>query len=139
MNFALIIIFAFLALAIHLGIRARRGSIVVLLLLGNSLVTQVSPALLMSVVPGLKDYANKYGAAAGIVVGVGTVVFLTVTGNSLGTLFPWLPEGVYDIHEGILGLVLNTIVLLAGGLATRNLAGSKGGAAQGTIQEATSQ
>ncbi len=100
-------------------------SIVVLLLLGYGLVTQVFPALLVSVVPGLRGFANKYGAAAGIIAGVGVVVFLTVTGNSLGTLFPWLPEGIYEIHEGIIGLVANVAVLIPVSLATKGLSGSK--------------
>lgn len=46
-------------------------------------------------------------------------VYLTVSGNDLGTLFPWLPEGIYEIHEGIVGLVANVIALVAVSLATK--------------------
>jgi SSS family solute:Na+ symporter len=95
-------------------------SIVILLLLGYSLVTQLFPAMLISLLPNAMN-ANKYGATAGILVGVATVAYLTITENNLGTLFPWLPQGIHAIHVGIVGLILNLIVLLIVSLATRGL------------------
>lgn len=92
-------------------------SIVLLLLLGYSLVTQLFPALIVSLWPN--HFGTKYGAAAGILVGVATVTYLTVTDNTLGTLAPWLPEGLHTVHVGIVGLILNAVVFTAVSLATR--------------------
>ena len=94
-------------------------SIVILLLLGYSLVTQLFPALLLSVIPATNGIVNKFGAAAGIVAGVAIVTGLTATGQTLGTLFAWLPEGLHTVNVGIVGLVVNVIVMLAVSAATR--------------------
>lgn len=94
-------------------------SIVLLLLLGYSLVTQLFPALIMSLWP--RHFGTKYGAAAGIIVGVATVTYLTATDNTLGTLFPWLPEAVHTVHVGIVGLVVNAVVFVLVSVATRSM------------------
>lgn len=100
-------------------------SIVLLLLLGYGLVTQLFPAMVLSLLPNAGSYTNKYGAAAGIIVGVLVVVYLNVTENNLGTLASWLPQGIHDINVGIIALVANAIVLVPVSLATKNLAGAR--------------
>lgn len=97
-------------------------SIVLLLLLGYSLVTQVFPAMLLSLFP--RPFVNKYGAASGIVVGVAIVTYMTVSGADLGTLLPWLPSSIHTIHEGIVGIIFNAIVLVVVSLATKPFAES---------------
>lgn len=104
-------------------------SIVLLLLLGYSLVTQLFPSLLLSVIPGARGLVNKFGAAAGIVAGVAVVTYLTATGSSLGSLFPGLPEGLHTINAGIVGLSVNVVALLIVSLATRSPAASSAEAA----------
>jgi SSS family solute:Na+ symporter len=94
--------------------------IVLLLLLGYSLVTQLFPALLFSLMPN--NFVTKWGAAAGIVAGVLTVTYVTVKETTIGELFPFLPGAVADTNIGIVALVVNFVVLMVVSLATGGLA-----------------
>ena len=94
--------------------------IVLLLLLGYSLVTQLFPALLFSLMPN--NFVTKWGAAAGIVAGVLTVTYVTVQETTIGQLFPFLPGAVADTNIGIVALVVNFVVLVVVSLATGGLA-----------------
>jgi SSS family solute:Na+ symporter len=94
--------------------------IVLLLLLGYSLVTQLFPALLFSLMPN--NFVTKWGAAAGIVAGVLTVTYVTVRETTIGELFPFLPSSVADTNIGIVALIVNFAVLLVVSLATGGLA-----------------
>lgn len=95
-------------------------SIVILLLLGYSLVTQVFPSLLLSLWEG--NFVNKYGAGAGIITGVAVVSVMTAMGMNLGTVLPFLPDGIHTINVGIVGLVANVVVMTVVSLATRAIA-----------------
>ena len=90
---------------------AGSSTIVTLLLVGYSFVTQMFPALIASLVP--RSGATKEGAFAGILVGVGVAAWLTFTHATLGTLLPFLPQGIKDLNVGIVALVLNVVVLIA--------------------------
>jgi len=94
--------------------------IVLLLLLGYSLVTQLFPALLFSLMPN--NFVTKWGAAAGIVAGVLTVTYVTIKETTIGQLFPFLPGAVADTNIGIVALVVNFVVLMVVSLATGGLA-----------------
>jgi solute:Na+ symporter, SSS family len=94
--------------------------IVLLLLLGYSLVTQLFPALLFSLMPN--NFVTKWGAAAGIIAGVVTVTYVTVKGTTIGQLFPFLPQAVADTNIGIVALVVNFAVLIAVSFATGGMA-----------------
>src|SRR5215218_6211907 len=94
--------------------------IVLLLLLGYSLVTQLFPALLFSLMPN--NFVTKWGAAAGVVAGVLTVTYVTVKETTIGELFPFLPGAVADTNIGIVALVVNFVVLMVVSLATGGLA-----------------
>jgi solute:Na+ symporter, SSS family len=94
--------------------------IVLLLLLGYSLVTQLFPALLFSLMSN--NFVTKWGAAAGIVAGVLTVTYVTVKETTIGELFPFLPGAVADTNIGIVALVVNFVVLIIVSLATGGLA-----------------
>jgi len=94
--------------------------IVLLLLLGYSLVTQLFPALLFSLMPN--NFVTKWGAGAGIVTGVLTVTYVTVKETIIGELFPFLPGAVADTNIGIVALIVNFVVLMVVSLATGGLA-----------------
>lgn len=66
------------------------NTIVTLLLMGYSLVTQLFPALLFSLLK--HNMVTKQGAFAGIIAGVGAVTYITMTETTIGTLFPALPQ-----------------------------------------------
>ena len=98
---------------------ALRGgqTIVVLLLLGYSLVTQLFPALIVSL--GRRPWATPAGAFAGILAGEVTAVYLTLSGASVATLAPGAPQLVKDLNVGVVALAVNVVVLTLVTLATR--------------------
>jgi len=103
---------------IAVGFTLRGGqTIVALLLMGYSLVTQLFPALVLSL--ARRNIATREGAVAGILAGVATVVVIGLTGVSMKSLFPWLPAAVQDINVGIIALAVNFAVLIGVSLATR--------------------
>lgn len=93
------------------------NTIVMLLLMGYSFVTQLFPALLCSLMKN--NFVTKQGAIVGIVVGVLTVAYVTITGSTIGTLFPALPQMVKELNVGIIALILNTITMIIVSLATQ--------------------
>jgi SSS family solute:Na+ symporter len=86
------------------------STIVALLLMGYSFVTQLFPSLICSLLP--RNPATREGAIAGIVVGVGTVVYFTLTNATIASLLPGFPEVVRDLNVGTAALVLNLLVLV---------------------------
>jgi solute:Na+ symporter, SSS family len=66
------------------------------------------------------NFVTKYGAAAGIVVGVAVVAYVTITETTIGTLFPFLPQVVQDINVGVIALFANVVVMTVVSLATRD-------------------
>jgi SSS family solute:Na+ symporter len=89
-------------------------TIVALLLMGYSLVTQLFPSLVLSLAH--RNIATREGAAAGIIAGVSTVAVVSLTGANFHTL-PWLPAQLQDLNIGIVALALNFIVLIVVSLA----------------------
>lgn len=83
-------------------------SIVGILLMGYSIVTQLFPALIGSLMR--KNPLTKEGACAGIIVGVGTVGIVVTTGISIATFFPEAPAFVKQINTGFIALSLNVLV-----------------------------
>ena len=92
-------------------------TIVALLLMGYSFVTQLFPALILSLTR--QSFVSREGAIAGIVVGVATVAIISLTHATIGTLLPWLPEAAREINVGIIALVLNVVVMVIVSLAMR--------------------
>ncbi|RJS60654.1 sodium:solute symporter [Bacillus sp. PK3_68] len=86
------------------------NTIVTLLLLGYGFIAQLLPALLFSFLK--HNFVNKYGAFAGMVVGVAAVMYTTFNNSSFGTLFPSLPQVIKDLDIGIVALALNTLVTI---------------------------
>ncbi len=85
-------------------------TIVALLLMGYSFVTQLFPAVIASLTP--RRWATKQGAFAGIVAGVAVVTVTTLTHASIGSWFPSLPDKLKDLNIGLVALSLNVAVLL---------------------------
>jgi solute:Na+ symporter, SSS family len=92
------------------------AAIVPLLLMGYSLVTQLAPALLLSL--GRRPLATRTGAIAGLVVGEALVLWLTFGGVTLAKLLPSWPAAVTDLNVGVVALAANAAVLAAVSLAT---------------------
>lgn len=95
------------------------NTIVTLLLMGYSLVTQLFPTFICSLFK--RNFINKYGANAGILLGVSTVAYLTISKSTIATMFPSLPQAVKDLNVGIIALVINVIGMIAVSLLTKNL------------------
>ncbi|WP_409192701.1 sodium:solute symporter [Bradyrhizobium sp. RDM4] len=102
-------------------------TIVALLLMGYSLVTQLFPSLVLSL--GQRNIATREGAAAGILAGVATVAIVSLTGLNLHKL-SWLPTEVQDLNIGIIALAVNFVVLIAVSLAMRAAAAPAQAAAE---------
>lgn len=90
---------------------AGGNSIVALLLMGYSLVTQLAPALLCSLLD--RNPLNARGAIAGLVAGVATVAAVTLGKTSFANLLPWAPAPIQDLNVGFAALVINVAVALA--------------------------
>ncbi len=92
-------------------------TIVALLLMGYNFVTQFFPAVVCSLMRN--NPMTKAGAFAGIVVGVATVVAVTLSHSTIATLAPFLPTAIQDINVGFLALILNIVVATIVSLVTR--------------------
>jgi SSS family solute:Na+ symporter len=90
--------------------------LVLLLLLGYALVTQLFPALFFSLLPN--NFVTKWGAGAGVFTGVAVVTYLTVFDVKLRAIFPVLGS-LGDTNVGIVALLVNLVVLVVVSLATR--------------------
>jgi SSS family solute:Na+ symporter len=96
----------------------RGGSAIVnLLLMGYNLVTQLFPAVIMSL--GRRRVVTSAGAFAGIVAGEATVAYVSFSGTSVAALVPWAPDVVKDLNVGIVALIVNVAVFALVTLATR--------------------
>ncbi|KWV57907.1 sodium:solute symporter [Bradyrhizobium macuxiense] len=94
-------------------------TIVALLLMGYSFVTQLFPALVLSL--ARRNVATREGAAAGIIAGVATVAAVSLTGVNFRTL-SWLPIQIQDLNIGIVALAVNVVVLIVVSLTMRLVA-----------------
>ncbi|GLU30528.1 sodium:solute symporter [Trinickia caryophylli] len=85
-------------------------TIVALLLMGYSFVTQLFPAVVASL--AARRWVTKQGAFCGIVAGVGVVAVTTLTHATIGQWFPFLPDHLKDLNIGLVALSLNIVVLV---------------------------
>jgi SSS family solute:Na+ symporter len=92
-------------------------AIVPLLLLGYNLVTQLFPALILSLPD--KPFATRSGTMAGIIAGEATIAWISLSGTTLARLFPRWPSVITDLNVGIVAMGVNIVVLLAVSAATR--------------------
>ena len=85
-------------------------TIVALLLMGYSFVTQLFPAVICSLFP--HNRATKQGAFCGIVAGVAVVTLTTTLHWSVAQLMPFLPDTLKDVNIGFLALAVNMVVFV---------------------------
>ncbi len=93
------------------------STIVALLLVGYSFVTQLFPAVVASLCR--VNPVTRAGAFAGILVGVVVAAVLTFTHASLGGMLPFLPQTLKDLNVGIVALAANVVALFAVSAVTR--------------------
>jgi SSS family solute:Na+ symporter len=103
-----------LLLTIHGG-----QALVVLLLIGYSVVTQLFPALVLSL--GRRPRVSAAAAIAGIIGGELTVAFISISGASVATLVPSAPQVVKDLNAGIIALAVNVALIALVSVLTRRL------------------
>jgi SSS family solute:Na+ symporter len=93
------------------------NTLVTLLLMGYSLVTQLFPSLIFSLTKN--NFVTKQGAFVGILAGVLTVAYITISATTVGTLFPSLPQAIKDLNVGVIALIINLVVTIAVSFVTR--------------------
>lgn len=86
------------------------NTIIALLIMAYSFVLQLFPAVFFSL--WKKNPVTKSGAFAGIIIGVITVAYVTITDATMGTLFPQFPQFIKDLDIGIVAITVNTLVTL---------------------------
>jgi solute:Na+ symporter, SSS family len=86
------------------------NSIVALLIMGYSIVTQLFPPLVASLLPN--NPVTKQGAMAGILIGVATVAVVVTTKTSIASLFPGASPLVAGINTGFIALTLNVATMI---------------------------
>ncbi|MFP7492439.1 sodium:solute symporter [Terribacillus saccharophilus] len=91
-----------------------------IILMGYSLMTQLAPSLFCSL--WKRSFINKYGAAAGIIAGLATVAYITMTQTTLVELIPALPHSWNDVNSGIIALVINCAVMVLVSLSMKKYA-----------------
>ena len=94
-----------LYLALHGG-----QAIVALLLMGYNVVTQLFPALVLSF--GDRPRISTAAALSGIIAGEFTVAAVTLSGTSLATLAPSLPQIAKDLNIGVVAPVVNIAIIV---------------------------
>ncbi|MED1793740.1 sodium:solute symporter [Brevibacillus nitrificans] len=94
-------------------------TLVTLLLMGYSLVTQLFPALLFSL--HRQPWVNKYGAFAGITAGVLTVAYVTISKVTVASMLPNWPAVIKDLNIGVIALLVNIIIMFGVTFVTRTL------------------
>lgn len=105
-----------MAFAVYLTLSGN-STVVTLLLVGYSFVTQLFPAMIGSLMKN--RFTTKEGAIAGILSGMAVAAWLTFSHQSVAKLMPFLPSQVQDFNVGIIALIINIIVLIIVSAATR--------------------
>ena len=95
-------------LALTLTLRGGQA-LVVLLLIGYSVVTQLFPALVLSL--GDEPRASAGAVIAGIVGGELTVAAISISGTTIATLLPSAPQALKDLNPGIIALAVNVAII----------------------------
>ncbi|MFP3646147.1 sodium:solute symporter family protein [Paraburkholderia sp. SIMBA_054] len=103
-------------IAVYFALNAS-NTIVALQLTGYSLITQLFPSLLLSLLRN--NPITKVVAFAGTAVGVATVAIFGLGFLHLQQVIPGLPQAAYDVNVGFVGLVLNAAVLAIAVVAKR--------------------
>ncbi|WP_408011474.1 sodium:solute symporter [Pseudalkalibacillus sp. A8] len=92
-------------------------SIFTLYLMAYSFMAQLFPSLFFSL--WKKNPVTVQGAIAGMIFGILIVIYSTISGTTLGTLFPSLPQVIKDLDVGLTVLLINIAVTLGVSTITR--------------------
>lgn len=106
-------------IAVYFTLQGGR-TIVALLLMGYSFVTQLFPALVASLME--RNPVTREGAIAGILVGEATVALISLGHVTFDTLFPALPQWFRDLNVGIVALAANLVVMVVVSAVTQRAA-----------------
>lgn len=98
-------------------------TIVALLLMGYSMVTQFFPAIVFSFMK--KNPLSKVGAFSGILVGEFVVAYVTITNQTMATIMPFMPQGIQDLNTGIVAIIINLIVTFIVSAFTQKVSAEK--------------
>ncbi len=93
------------------------SAIMTLYLMGYSLVTQLFPTLVFSLLK--RNPITTAGAITGIVCGLATVAYITLSNSTIGSMFPFFPQWVKDLNVGIIALIVNIVVTTVVSLFTK--------------------
>ena len=93
------------------------ATIVTMLLVGYSFVTQLFPAVIVSLMP--RNPTTPAGAFAGILVGAVVAAVLSFTHATIGSLFPAVPQAIRDLNVGIIALAANIVAMIVVSSVTR--------------------
>jgi len=101
-------------------------TIVSIAIFASSLLTQLLPSLIFSLLP--RPFGTRQAAFAGILAGGAVLGFFTISGMTLAQLFPAAPVLVKSLNIGLLALATNALVftgvtLLGRRAAARDVAG----------------
>jgi solute:Na+ symporter, SSS family len=89
---------------------AGGSTVVTLLLMAYSVVTQLFPAMVGTL--RATPWVTPTGAIAGILTGEALVCWLTFTKATVASSFAWMPSVLHDLNVGIIALVANSLVML---------------------------
>lgn len=95
------------------------NSLSILLLTGYSFVTQLFPAMFASLFRN--SFVTKQGAFIGIIMGVATVMYATITKTTMATLFPAWPQWIQDLNIGVIALAFNVISMTIASVLTKTV------------------
>jgi len=84
-------------------------TLVTLLLFAYAIVTQLFPSVLVTI--WWPHRANAVAAFAGIVVGEAMVMWTSLAGITMASMFPTLPTAITDLNIGVLALAANVLVV----------------------------
>ncbi|HEY2066774.1 MAG TPA: sodium:solute symporter [Gemmatimonadaceae bacterium] len=98
-------------LALFALVLTLRGgqALVVLLLIGYNVVTQLFPGVVLSL--GDEPRVSAVAVMAGIVGGELTVASISLSGTTVATLLPSAPQALKDLNPGIIALAVNVGII----------------------------
>lgn len=79
-------------------------------IIAYNFITQLAPAFFASLMR--RNFATKQGVFAGIITGGALVSFMDLGNIKIGQLFPYLPQAMKDLNEGIIALFVNIAVFV---------------------------
>lgn len=68
-----------------------------------------------------RQIITKQGAIAGMGIGLLIVAYITLSGSTIATMFPGVPQYMKDLNVGIVALLVNIIVMFVVSGFTRNV------------------